>query len=129
MRFASVHPACISYVESIAGRSLSHIARTVKSIIKLPRRVKMNLQKLELEIKKIHTRNAKVEADKAWETSNFRKLLIAVLTYFIVVLFFVGAGLPKPFINALVPTLGFLLSTLTVPIFKQYWIEHFYQKQ
>lgn len=89
----------------------------------------MELKKLELEIKKIHSRNAKVEADKAWETSNFRKLLIAALTYFVVVLFFVVADLPKPFINALVPTLGFLLSTLTVPVFKQYWIEHFYQKQ
>ena len=88
----------------------------------------MVLKKLELEIKNIHSRNARVEADKAWETSLFRKIIIAILTYLVVVFYFVGASLPKPFINALVPTLGFLLSTLTVPVFKKYWIEHFYQK-
>lgn len=88
----------------------------------------MDLKKLEIEIKKIHSRNARVEADKAWETSNFRKFLIAVLTYFVVVTFFVVAGFSKPFVNALVPTLGFLLSTLSIPVFKKYWVDHFYQK-
>ena len=58
----------------------------------------------EEEIKKIKIRNKKVEADKAWETSIFRKVLIAILTYLVIVLFFHITNLSKPFINAIVPT-------------------------
>lgn len=82
------------------------------------------LQQIKDEIKEIKERNARVEADKAWETSLFRKILVAVLTYLVVVLFFVIAELPKPFINALVPTLGFLLSTLSISFFKKLWLKN-----
>ena len=43
---------------------------------------------IEEEIKKINKRNKKVELDKDWETSFSRKIIIAILTYFIIVLFF-----------------------------------------
>ncbi|MFH1029668.1 MAG: hypothetical protein V1770_00225 [bacterium] len=85
-------------------------------------------KKLEQEISKIKERNSKVESDKAWETSLFRKILIAILTYAVIVLFFYFADLPKPFINAIVPTIGFMLSTLSVPVFKNLWIKHWYKK-
>lgn len=39
------------------------------------------LQHVKEEIEQIKQRNARVESDKAWETSLFRKILIAVLTY------------------------------------------------
>jgi len=87
-----------------------------------------NFQKLENEIEQIKERNAKVEADKAWETSMSRKILIGILTYCVIVLFFSFADLPKPFINAIVPTIGFLLSTLSIPIFKSFWMKYFYKK-
>lgn len=79
---------------------------------------------LEKEIQKIQDRNKRVELDKAWETSKFRKIVIAVLTYFVIVLFFVFAGLPNPFVNAIVPTLGFILSTLSLPLFKKVWLKY-----
>jgi len=44
----------------------------------------MNVEK---EIQKIHERNAKVETDKAWETSVFRAVLILVLTYLVILSF------------------------------------------
>lgn len=81
------------------------------------------LQELKNEIIEIKKRNARVEADKAWETSLFRKMLVAILTYAVIVLFFAVAGLPKPFVNAIVPTLGFLLSTLSVSYFKTVWLK------
>lgn len=87
-----------------------------------------NIKKIEEEIEKIKIRNSKVEADKAWEVSYFRKILIAILTYFIVVLFFKFANLPKPFINAIVLTIGFLLSTLSISFFKNFWIKNIYKK-
>jgi len=81
------------------------------------------IEELKNEIDKIKERNARVERDKAWETSLTRKLLILVLTYFVVIIFFFVTKLPNPFVNALVPTLGFFLSTLTVPWIKAFWIK------
>ena len=81
------------------------------------------LQELKNEIREIKQRNTRVEADKAWETSLFRKILVAILTYAVVVLFFFVAELPKPLANAVVPTLGFLLSTLSVSYFKTVWLK------
>jgi len=81
------------------------------------------LPELKNEIAEIKKRNMRVEADKAWETSLFRKILVAILTYAVIVLFFAVAELPKPFVNAIVPTLGFLLSTLSVSVFKKLWLK------
>jgi hypothetical protein len=81
------------------------------------------LQNLEERVLKIEQRNQKVELDKAWETSRTRKVLIAVMTYITIVLFFHVAELPKPFVNSIVPTLGFVLSTLSLPYFKNIWIK------
>jgi hypothetical protein len=83
---------------------------------------------LEHEIRQILERNRRVELDKAWETSLFRKVVIAILTYLVIVLFFVFAGLPQPFANAIVPTLGFLLSTLSLPLFKNIWLKYIHKK-
>lgn len=81
------------------------------------------IEELKIEIDKIKKRNNRVELDKAWEVSLTRKLLILILTYFVVVIFFFTLNLPKPFINALVPTLGFFLSTLTIPWVKKIWVK------
>lgn len=87
-----------------------------------------NIEQLTSEINELKNRNKKVETDKAWETSLSRKILIAILTYFIIVLFFHIAGLNNPFVNAVVPTLGFVLSTLTIPMFKKLWTRYVYKK-
>ncbi|MDD5050505.1 MAG: hypothetical protein PHV93_02055 [Candidatus Pacebacteria bacterium] len=81
------------------------------------------LEQIKKDIREIKERNTRVEMDKAWETSLSRKILIAVLTYIIVVLFFTFAHLPNPFVNAIVPTLGFLLSTLSISLFKRLWMK------
>ncbi|MBT3731345.1 hypothetical protein HN840_03310 [archaeon] len=78
---------------------------------------------MEKRIKKIERRNKRVEIDKAWETSFTRKVIIALLTYLVIVLFFFMADLPKPFVNSIVPTSGFVLSTLSLKYFKRFWIK------
>lgn len=80
-------------------------------------------QYLHAEIKKIQERNKRVEINKAWETSVTRKIAIAVLTYFVICLFFVTIGVEKPFINAIVPVLGFLASTLSFDALKNWWVK------
>ncbi|MDO8511220.1 MAG: hypothetical protein Q7S55_03580 [Nanoarchaeota archaeon] len=82
------------------------------------------MKSLEKRLGAIEQRNKKVELDKAWEMSWLRKILIAVLTYITVVLFFLVAQLPKPFINSIVPTTGFVLSTLSLPFFKKLWTKY-----
>ena len=84
--------------------------------------MKVTLEQLQAEIAEIKARNKRVEKDKAWETSWVRKVLIAVLTYAVVVVFFFFAKLPEPFINAIVPAVAFLLSTMSMSFFKKWWL-------
>ena len=86
------------------------------------------MNKIEKKLKEINNRNIKVELDKSWETSKTRKIITAILTYFTIVLFFLVAELPKPFINSIVPTTGFILSTLSLNIFKKIWIKYITKK-
>lgn len=79
-------------------------------------------KELENRIAKIEARNKKVEADKAWETSWTRKISIAVLTYLVVSAYLHFVIHINPWLNAIVPTMGFLLSTLTVGYIKARWV-------
>ncbi len=80
-------------------------------------------QDIEKRIAAIELRNAKVEADKAWETSVVRRFVIVVATYVTITLFMFVIEAKDPFINAIVPCLGFTLSTLSVGWVKQWWID------
>ncbi|MCR4285004.1 MAG: hypothetical protein NUV97_03075 [archaeon] len=80
----------------------------------------MNLEK---EIKAIKERNQRVEVDKAWETSWTRKIIITLLTYIVIVIFFYFADLPKPFTSSIVPSVAFLLSTMTLSLIKNIWLK------
>jgi hypothetical protein len=87
------------------------------------------LEHIEKRLEKIESRNVNVEMNKAWETSYTRRGLIIIFTYLAIALylkFIVGIN---PWINAIVPAVGFLLSTLTLPFFKRMWKEHLYRKQ
>ncbi len=77
------------------------------------------LEQLAQELELIKLRNKKVEKDKEWEVSWTRRISIAVLTYFTILLFFLAGEFDRPFVSALVPTLGFLLSTLSLGILKK----------
>lgn len=77
---------------------------------------------LEKRVAAIESRNAKVEADKAWETSAVRRAAIVAATYATITLFLFVIDANNPFINAIVPCLGFTLSTLSVSWLKRYWI-------
>ncbi len=70
----------------------------------------------------IRSRNARVEADKAWETSITRRLIIAAFTYVLASALLVWIRADQPFLAALVPTLGFLLSTLSLSFAKNWWL-------
>jgi len=73
-------------------------------------------------IEDILSRNSRVELDKAWETSVTRRTVIAVITYTIAALFMYRIGIADYLVNALVPTGGYLLSTLSLPFVKKLWL-------
>lgn len=83
------------------------------------------LSTLQQEIEDIKARNKRVEVDKAWETSLFRKVLILVVTYILASLVMWIIGVRDFYISSLIPTLGFFLSTLTFSIAKNWWAKRF----
>jgi len=82
-----------------------------------------NIKELEKRIDNIEKRNKKVEGDKAWETSLLRKILITVLTYIFAVLYLKIADTTNPFFGAVVPCVGFYLSTQTLGLIKKIWLK------
>jgi hypothetical protein len=81
---------------------------------------------VEEEIKAIKERNARVEADKAWEVSAFRISTICAITYIIAALVLCVIGTHRWWLNALIPTIGFFLSTRSLPVIKRWWIQSRY---
>ncbi len=79
---------------------------------------------MEEQIIAIEERNKRVELDKAWETSWTRRLTIAMITYGVAATFMYLIGVGNVFLNALIPTGGFLLSTLSLSIIKGWWIKY-----
>ncbi len=79
----------------------------------------MNFEK---ELAAIQQRNARVEAEKAWELSWTRRLFIAVVTYVTAGVWLVLIHDTYPWAKALVPTVGYLLSTASLPVVKRWWI-------
>lgn len=82
------------------------------------------MKDLEARLKKIEDRNIKVETDKAWETSWTRRFLLILFTYLSIGFYLNAIQVPNAWLNAIVPAVGFLLSTLTLPYFKNLWIKY-----
>ena len=85
----------------------------------------MNIEK---EIELLKERNKRVESDKTWETSKTRRVLIALFTYLAIAFYLYVIGIPDAWLNAIVPAIAFLLSTLTLPFFKTLWFRYFYKE-
>lgn len=80
-----------------------------------------SLENLNKRIRQIEERNRRVESNKAWETSWTRKIILVTFTYLSLGFYIQVIGIEKPWLNAIIPSLAFLLSTLTLPFFKSLW--------
>ncbi len=80
------------------------------------------IKNLEDKINAIEERNKKVEADKAWEGSNFRIFSLCFITFIIASFVMYFIGVQRYLLNALIPTLGYFLSTQSLPMIKRWWI-------
>ncbi len=79
------------------------------------------MKDLENRVEAIEKRNARVELDKAWEISWTRRISIGLLTYAVILVYLIVIDDDKPFINAAVPIVGFLLSTLVLHQVRNIW--------
>ncbi|MDO8664707.1 MAG: hypothetical protein Q7K44_04155 [Candidatus Liptonbacteria bacterium] len=80
------------------------------------------MDNLENRVQKIEEGNSGVETDKAWETSWTRRILLTIFTYLAIGIYMWAINIPRPWLNALVPAIAFMLSTLTMPFFKKIWL-------
>lgn len=83
----------------------------------------MNDFDTQKEFAAIRERNKRVEADKAWELSWTRRLFIVVITYVFAALWLLSINDTNPFLKALIPIVGYLLSTITLPPLRRWWIK------
>lgn len=88
-----------------------------------------NLEDLEKRISQMEQRSKIKDTDKAWETSISRRILLVIFTYLAISIYMNAVGIPDPWVNAIVPSLGFLLSTLSLGFFKGFWAKYIYKKR
>lgn len=84
---------------------------------------------LEEDIAAIKMRNKEVDENKAWETSSTRRVSIASMTYFFAVAWLTINSSPMPFLGALFPAFGYLLSTAALPVIRKKWDAHYLRKK
>ncbi len=76
---------------------------------------------LEDRLTAIENRNARVELDKAWETSLVRRLSICIITYGTALGLLWIQQTPHLFLGACIPVCGYILSTLSLPWIRRRW--------
>jgi len=82
------------------------------------------MNSIEERVQKIENRNSKVEFDKEWETSWTRRGLLTLFTYLAIGVYMRAIDIERPWLNAVVPAVAFVLSTLTMPFFKKVWVKN-----
>ncbi len=81
------------------------------------------LSDLERRVSVIEKRNTRVELDKRWETSWVRRVAVIIFTYVAIGMYLQFIHVTDPWLNAIVPAVGFFLSTLTLSVIKQFWMK------
>lgn len=83
--------------------------------------MKQEVAMLAQRVAQIESRNRAVEVNKAWEISLVRRTTIALLTYCAACLYLLCLGDGHAFLTALIPTGGYTLSVLSLPVVRRVW--------
>lgn len=87
----------------------------------------MDSEKIQADLEQIKQRNQRVEADKAWETSWVRIGSVALITYVVALLVMRALGVEQFWLQAFIPTIGYILSTQSLPVIKRWWSKKFFR--
>jgi hypothetical protein len=74
------------------------------------------------ELLEIKERNARVEREKAWEVSWTRRLVIAAAICLTAWAWLLNLKVQHAELHALVPGAAYVLSTLSLPLIKSWWM-------
>ena len=77
---------------------------------------------IETRLRLIEERNARVEGDKAWEVSFLRRAVVAGITYIVAFAALRSVGSTDAATAACIPLAGYIVSTLSLPMLKDWWI-------
>ena len=80
------------------------------------------IEQLRQEIEAIKARNARVEADKDWETSKTRTAFICLITFGLVYGFSLLTRQPQALLNSLIAVVAYWISTESYGIIKKWWL-------
>ncbi len=80
------------------------------------------LDDVRRDVLELQQRNARVELDKAWETSWTRRLVIAAAIWAGAWPWLVSLGVAHAARHALVPSVAYVVSTLSLPVVKRVWM-------
>jgi hypothetical protein len=64
-----------------------------------------------------------VELDKAWEVSWTRRIFILIMTFMVACAWLFVIQETNILLKAMIPTVGYLLSTLSIPQIRALWIK------
>lgn len=85
-------------------------------------RLEDQVELLVADLRELHHRNYEKDKGKKFEGSYTRVGFIMIITYFTLCGYMIAIGVADPFLNAIVPTVGFNLSTWSLPWVKQIWM-------
>ncbi len=77
---------------------------------------------MEREIQSLKDRNKIVETNKAWETSFTRRAFISLATFIVASIWLRIINEDHFLLKALVPVAGYVLSTISIPVLKRFWM-------
>ncbi len=80
------------------------------------------LDDMRRDMLEIQQRNARVERDKAWETSWTRRLVIAGAIWAGAWPWLDSLGVELAARHAAVPSVAYVVSTLSLPVVKRWWM-------
>jgi len=80
------------------------------------------LDEIRSELAELRARNARVDREKAWETSWARRLVIATMTWLAAWVSFTGLGSEHAARDALLPSGAYAISTLSLPLLRRLWL-------
>jgi len=91
--------------------------------------VSERLELLQTEIEALKQRNFEKDRGKEFESSYTRVIFIMVITYWTLFGYMCIIQTSNPFLDAIVPTVGFNISTWSLPFVKEWWIQvnHYYR--
>lgn len=82
----------------------------------------MTTEEVQKKAEDIKERNRRVEGDKAWEVSWTRRIFIAAVTYATAGIWLTTISDTNPWLKALIPMVGYLFSTFSLPPLKRWWL-------